>query len=84
MDSVSAPGRRLRFPFESLASSKSSVLANHAKGAVTIFLMVPRRVDFERARGGLRANDFGFRRWLLCELLEDIGIIAEHDKINTH
>lgn len=55
---------RLRLPLD---ESRSSVLANQDKGAVTMFFMVPSK-DSERARGfGLR------RRWLSGEL-DDGGI----------
>lgn len=73
--SVRAAIRRLRFPFESAEeSSKSSVLANQAKGAVTMFFIVPSSDDFERARGLL---EYGFRLCALCELEDDMGSIVK-------
>lgn len=47
--SSDAAGSRLRFPF--VSSNSSSEPANQEKGAVTMFLMVPKN-EFERARGG--------------------------------
>ena len=56
---------RLRLPLD---GSRSSVLANQDKGAVTMFFMVPSKEESERTRG------FGLRRRWLSGGLDDGGI----------
>lgn len=52
LGSAGAATSLLRLPWESL-SSKSSVAENQVRGAVTIFLMVPKSEEVERATGCL-------------------------------
>jgi hypothetical protein len=66
---------RLRLPLRSLESSKSSVLANQFKGAVTIFLIVPKREE----SSGWRFFK-GLRRWLEGEL--DDAIVKEQQQMS--
>jgi hypothetical protein len=51
------------------------VLANQVKGAVTKFLIVPRKDEFERVSGWRFFKDL--RRWLEGELDDDNDIVKD-------
>jgi hypothetical protein len=70
----------LRLPLRSFESSKSSVLENQVKGAVTMFLIVPKKEEFERVSG--RRFFKGRRRWLEGELDEAIVKDSEQQQMS--